>query len=254
MAASAPRSLELAPLVEVEGLHHVYRSLGTGDVTALERVDLELGPGERMALTGRSGSGKTTLLGILAGLEEPTAGRVVVAGHDLSRLGRREREAFRRRVVGYVWQDAERALVPGLSVVQNVILPMLAERGSARPRLDFALELLDGLALRDLAGAGLHDLTAAEIQRLALAVALANRPLILLADELTASLDRPTGGRLMSDLVALLRSTATAAVLVTHDQRLRRYVDRVVTIRSGTSQPSESPAAAAGARMSEDAG
>jgi ABC-type lipoprotein export system ATPase subunit len=252
MAERAPAGLP--PLVEVQGLRHVYRS-GAGQVTALQDVDLELGPGERMALMGRSGSGKTTLLGILAGLEVPTSGRVVVAGHHLGRLDRRERETFRRRVVGYVWQDAERGLVPSLTVVQNVILPMLAEPASNRQRLAFALELLDALGLQDLAGAGGQELSAGETQRLALAVALANRPLLLLADELTASLDRPAAGRVMSDLVALLESTATAAILVTHDQRLQRYVDGAVTIRDGSTNPADEAApAAVGAQRSGDAG
>jgi putative ABC transport system ATP-binding protein len=237
MADRSPRSLPGAALVEVEGLSHVYSGAG-GEVTALRQVDLRLDPGERVAIMGRTGSGKSTLLGILAGIEEPTSGRAVVAGHDLTRLTRREREAFRRRVVGYVWQDAERALLPTLSALENVLLPMLAERGSQHQRRDLGLELLDALRLGPLASARLPELGAAEIQRLAVAVALANRPLLLLADELTATLDWPAGGELMGDVARLLQSTATAAIVVSHDQRVRRYVDEVVLIRDGvTSQP-----------------
>jgi ABC-type lipoprotein export system ATPase subunit len=222
--------------VEVADLSHVYQDAGSS-VTALRHVELQLRPGERMAIMGRTGSGKTTLLGILGGLETPTSGRVTVAGHELTGLGRREREAFRRRVVGYVWQDAERGLVPALSVLQNVQLPMLAERASQHQRLAFGLQLLEALRLRALANSRLDALTAAETQRLALAVALANRPLLLLADEPTAVLDWPAGGELMGDLVSLLQSTATAAIVVSHDRRVQRYVNQVVVIRDGVSGP-----------------
>lgn len=221
-----------APLVEVEGLSHAYRD-GDHTVSALHGVELRLQPGERLAVMGRTGSGKTTLLGILAGLETPTAGRVRVAGHDLAGLAPREREAFRRRVVGYVWQDAERGLLPELSALQNVLLPMLAEKISERERIDLGLHLLEALRLLQLAGRLASELSAGETQRLALAVALANRPLLLLADELTAVLDWPAGGELMGDLVALLQSTATAAIVVSHDPRVKRYADRVALLSNG---------------------
>ncbi len=228
----ARTSLAEAPLVDVEDLGHVYQEAG-GSVTALRHVDLQLRPAERMAIMGRTGSGKTTLLGILGGLETPRSGLVTVAGHELSRLSRKEREAFRRRVVGYVWQEAERGLLPALTVLQNVLLPMLAEPGSQHQRSAYGLQLLEALRLRPLAGSRLSELTAAETQRLAVAVALANRPLLLLADELTAVLDWPAGGELMGDLVRLLQSTATAAIVVSHDRRVQRYVDRVIVIRDG---------------------
>jgi ABC-type lipoprotein export system ATPase subunit len=232
LTAEPVQPLAVASLVEARGLSHLYGTPESG-VAALRQVDLELRPGERVALMGRSGSGKTTLLGILAGLETPTLGRVVVAGHDLTRLSRRERDAFRRRVVGYVWQEAETGLLPALSVLQNVMLPMLAAAGSPHERLDFSLQLLEALRLSPRANDRPSELPPAQIQRLALAVALANRPLLLLADELTAGLDWPTGGELMSDLMTLLDSTATAAIVVSHDQRVQRHVERVVVLRDG---------------------
>jgi putative ABC transport system ATP-binding protein len=236
IANRGPGGIALAPLVEAEDLSHVYDDAGSG-VSALRHVQLQLRPGERMAIMGRTGSGKTTLLGILGGLETPTSGRVTVAGHDLTRLSRRQRDAFRRQVVGYVWQDAERGLLPALSVLQNVLLPMLAEPGSQHQRLSFALQLLEALRLRPLANSRLGELTAAETQRLALAVALGNRPLLLLADELTAVLDWPAGSELMGDLVTLLQSSSTAAIVVSHDRRVQRYVDHVLVIRDGVSGP-----------------
>lgn len=224
--------LAVAPLVEVRGLSHLCGS-GECRVAALRQIDLELRPGERVALMGRSGSGKTTLLGILAGLEIPTLGRVLVAGHDLALLSRRERDAFRSRVVGYVWQEAGVGLLPALGVLENVMLPMLSTAGSPHERLDYGMQLLEALRLAPRAEDRLSELAPAQIQRLALAVALANRPLLLLADELTARLDWPARGELMSDLMALLDSTATAAILVSHDQRVQRYVERVVVLRDG---------------------
>jgi putative ABC transport system ATP-binding protein len=247
ISEGARSPLAKAPLVDVAELGHVYDDAGTS-ITALRSVDLQLRPGERMAIMGRTGSGKTTLLGILGGLEIPTSGRVTVAGHDLRRLRRNHREAFRRRVVGYVWQDAERGLLPSLSVLQNVLLPMLAEPGSQHQRLAYALELLEALRLRPLAASRLSELSAAETQRLAVAVALANRPLLLLADELTAVLDWPAGGELMGDLTRLLKSTATAAIVVSHDRRIQRYVDQVVVIRDGVAEPASQTASLAGAR------
>jgi len=242
-ADRAPSGIAVAPLVEVENLSHVYEDAGSS-VTALRHVELRLRPGERMAIMGRTGGGKTTLLSILGGLETPTSGRVTVAGHDLTRLSRRERDAFRRRVVGYVWQDAERGLLPELSVLQNVLLPMLAEPASQHQRQRFALQLLEALRLRPLANSRLGDLTAAETQRLALAVALANRPLLLLADELTAVLDWPAGGELMGDLVTMLQASATAAIVVSHDRRVQRYVDHVLVIKDGVSGPAAETAPA----------
>jgi putative ABC transport system ATP-binding protein len=236
IADRGPGGIALAPLVAVEDLSHVYEDAGS-PVSALRHVQLQLRPGERMAIMGRTGSGKTTLLGILGGLETPTSGRVTVAGHDLTTLSRRQRDAFRRQVVGYVWQDAERGLLPALSVLQNVLLPMLAEPGPQHQRLSFALQLLEALRLRPVANSRLGELTAAETQRLALAVALGNRPLLLLADELTAVLDWPAGGELMGDLVTLLQASSTAAIVVSHDRRVQRYVDHVVVIRDGVSGP-----------------
>jgi len=237
---------ELAPLVRVSGLAHAYAS-GHQRVPALRHVDLELAAGERLAIMGRSGSGKTTLLNVLAGLERPTAGQVVVAGQDLAAAGRRDRDRHRRAVVGYVWQQPEDGLLPGLTALQNVLVPAL---GGARPgpdQLATAIWLLDAMRLR----ACLHDrpdrLSAVETQRLALAVALANSPRLLLADELTARLDWGTARDLLGDLVSLLAQLGTAAVMVTHDPRVARYVDRSLLLRDGVATPMSSAPHEAGA-------
>ena len=219
-------------LVDIRGLAHSYGD-GPDQVVALRRVDLELLAGERLAVMGRSGSGKTTLLNILAGLERPSVGDVVVAGQDLRRLRRRSREAYRRRTVGYVWQQPEAGLLMGLTVLQNVLVPMLGEGGAQRDQIAAAVGLLDALRLGDWLYYMPDQLTPMETQRLAVAVALANRPRLLLADELTARLDWPVARELLSDVGTLLAQLETGAIFVTHDPRVSRHVDRAVTIRDG---------------------
>ena len=230
----------LAALAEVKGLAHTYGPAEQATV-ALRSVDLELSAGEQLAVMGRSGSGKTTLLNILAGLEIPVTGRVMVAGYDLARLRSRDREDYRRRVIGYVWQQPEAGLLRGLTVLQNVLLPMLGEGGTRRERLDAALALLDSMRMGDRLQQRLPQLAPVETQRLAIAVALANPPQLLLADELTARLEWAAARELLGDLEALLGRIGAAAILVTHDPRVGRYVDRAVLIRDGvaTSAPEE---------------
>ncbi len=233
MQAWSPSS---AALVAVTGLSHSY-GLAGDRVLALRQVDLELAPGERVAIMGRSGSGKTTLLNVLAGLEAPTAGSVVIAGCDLALAGRREREAHRRGVVGYVWQQPEDGLMPGLTALENVLVPALG--GRPRPEQPaLAVHLLEAMRLRQRLDDPPSRLSPPETQRLAVAVALANRPRLLLADELTARLDWTAARELLGDLVTLLRQLGTAAVVVTHDHRVARYVDRSVLIRDGVAMPS----------------
>ena len=134
------------PLVKAEGLGHVYKT-ASSQVVALQGLDLELQSAETIAVVGPSGSGKTTLINILAALQRPSHGRVRVAGRDLTTITEPEREDYRRSVVGYLWQQSEKGLWPGLSALDNVQVPMLAEPGSRSERRDRALELLDRLSI-----------------------------------------------------------------------------------------------------------
>jgi ABC-type lipoprotein export system ATPase subunit len=224
-------------LAEVRDLGHVYR---TGDeiVVALRGVEFDLDAGERMAVLGRSGSGKTTLLRILAALDNPIRGRVAVAGQDLQAMTGRQRDLYRRRTVGFVWQEPEFGLLPGLTVLQNVLAPMLGDGGSGKRRLGSALRLLETLRLAGRLHQPPSELTPVETERLALAVALANRPRLLLADELTARLEWGTARELLEDLGQLLSRMGTAAVVVTNEARLQAYVDRAIAIRDGSMVPS----------------
>lgn len=217
-------------MVRCEGLVHIYKAEQL-EVVALQGLDLEVAPGEMVAIAGRSGSGKTTLMNILAGAERPTAGVVRVADHDLNRLGQSERERYRRETVGYVLQHAMGNVAPYLTAVENVQAATLT--GPPRYRARMAAQLLDQLGLGQRLSRRPSDLAGHENQRLALAIALANRPRLLLADEPTAELDTAAAGQLLTDLTAVLREQGAAAVMVTHDPQLETYVDRVVMIRDG---------------------
>jgi ABC-type lipoprotein export system ATPase subunit len=196
-----------------------------------------------VALVGPSGSGKTTLIKILAAVQRPSQGRVEVDGRDLGSMDEVGREDYRRRVVGYLWQQSEAGLWPGLSALENVQVPMLGDPGSRAERRERAAHLLELLGLRGREGRRPEQLDYGERQRLALAVAMANQPRLLLCDEPTAELDGPTAKELLSDVSELLRGLGLAAVFVTHDPQLERYVDRVVQMRqSSTSELPFAPA------------
>jgi ABC-type lipoprotein export system ATPase subunit len=232
ISAAHERLAQAPALATVRGLGHTYGE-GRASTIALRGVDLDMAVGERVAIMGRSGSGKTTLLNILAGLEAPQSGRTVIAGLDLARLQGRQLEAYRRELVGYVWQQTEVGLLPGLTALQNVMVPQLGGRGGRRQQLERATWLLETLRLGSRLDERPDGLSSAERQRLALAVALANRPRLLLADELTARLDWPAARELLGDLTPLLEELGTGAIVVTHDPRLEHYVHRLVLIRDG---------------------
>jgi ABC-type lipoprotein export system ATPase subunit len=197
---------------------------------AVRELYLQLMPGERMALTGPSGSGKTTVLNILAGLIVPSRGRVRVGPYDLLRLTRHERDEFRRTAIGYVWQQPEDGLWPDLTALGNVLMPASGTPGSPGDHQEHALRLLDELRLTGLGHLRPAQLTGADRRRLALAVALANRPAVLLADDPTAELDERTGDELLADLAAQASRLGTAVVVAVHAQNALRHVDRVVQL------------------------
>jgi putative ABC transport system ATP-binding protein len=216
-------------LVDCEGLVYIYKTREL-EVVALQGLDLWVEPGEMVAVAGRSGSGKTTLMNILAGVDEPTAGRAIVAGHDLTRMSERERDRYRHETVGYLLQRSQANLVEDLTALENVQLAAMTGRtnGHASPS-----GLLEQLGLRERLRARPKNLDGGEKIRLALAVALANRPRLLLADEPTAELDTATAHSVLSDLASLLAEIGTTAVFVTHDPELERFAARVIQIRDG---------------------
>jgi ABC-type lipoprotein export system ATPase subunit len=201
------------------------------EVVALQGLDLLVDPGEMVAIVGASGSGKSTLLGILGGLDTASAGRAVVAGHDLTAMGRRDRTEYRRRVVGMVWQQTAQNLLPYLTAIENVELPMTLD--GRRDRHARARELLALVGLADRADHRPDRLSGGEQQRVAIAVALANAPAVVLADEPTGELDSATSAEVFALLRRVNAETGTTIVVVTHDAVVSEQVTRTVRIRDG---------------------
>ena len=218
------------PVIVCSNLVRIYK-VADLEVVALQGLDLVVEEREMMALVGVSGSGKSTLLNLLAGLDTPSAGRATVAGYDLTRLTRGERTRYRRRVVGFIWQQTARNLLPYLSAAENVELPMIldGQRGG-RAR---ALNLLKMVGLGDRADHRPHRLSGGEQQRVAIAVALANDPAVVLADEPTGELDRATAVEVFGVMRAINAELGTTMVVVTHDPLVAEEVQRTVAIRDG---------------------
>jgi putative ABC transport system ATP-binding protein len=219
--------------VSCRGLVHIYRVEGY-DVVALAGVDLDIRTGEAVALLGPSGSGKSTLLALLAGLLTPSAGQLTVAGHDLIKATPAELQRIRATDVGVVLQGSGRNLLPYLSVEQNVMFAQRGAVGGARRELPAAREVLStvGLTVRGRYRLRPGELNPAERQRLALAVGLAARPGLLLADEPTSQLDRKSRDEVIGALEAI-GATGTTVVVVTHDPQVGERLGRSVTIRDG---------------------
>ncbi|WSJ71877.1 ABC transporter ATP-binding protein [Kitasatospora sp. NBC_01250] len=208
------------------------------EVQALQGLDLLVGKGDLIALVGASGSGKSTLLNILAGLDVPSAGSATVAGCDLLTMTSKERLRYRREVVGFVWQQTARNLMPFLTAAQNVALPMQlnGERwsaGRAKRRAARAGELLAALGIDHLADRRPAQLSGGEQQRVAIAVAMANNPSVVLADEPTGELDSETAAGIFEAFRTVNRELGATVVIVTHDPMVAGEVRRTVAIRDG---------------------
>ena len=217
-------------VIACDGLVRIFK-LADLEVVALQGLDLLVEPGEMVAIVGASGSGKSTLLAILGGMDVPSAGRAVVAGYDLGRLSNTERTRFRRRVVGFVWQQTGRNLLPYLSAVDNVQLPMVLDGRKERRRK--ALELLELVGLGDRTSHRPDRLSGGEQQRVAIAVALANDPSVVLADEPTGELDSQTSAEVFGLLRGINKALGTTIIIVTHDAFVSEQVQRTVAIRDG---------------------
>ncbi len=232
--ASGPAYGEDA-LIVCDRLVRVFQAEGV-EVQALQGLDLLVREGELTAVVGASGSGKSTLLNILAGLDTPTAGGATVAGCDLLAMDARARLRYRRETVGFVWQRTSRNLLPYLTAAQNVVLPMQL-RGAGlrgrRARDARARELLDLLGMGDRADRSPEQLSGGEQQRVAIAVALANGPSVVFADEPTGELDSGTAEQVFTALRRANEELGTTIVVVTHDRAVSSEVNRTVSIRDG---------------------
>jgi ABC-type lipoprotein export system ATPase subunit len=218
--------------IACEDLFKIYKS-DELEVVALRGLDLKVTYGEFMAIVGASGSGKSTLLNILAGLDQPSAGRAFVGKRDLLTLEETEMVAYRRNDVGFIWQQTGRNLVPYLSAIQNVEIPLLLNGMSAAAAHERSSELITAVDLEHRATHHAEQLSGGEQQRVSIAVALANNPPLLLADEPTGELDAIAADAIYALLGDLNSRFKTTIIIVTHDPEIASRVDRVVAIRDG---------------------
>ncbi len=203
------------------------------EVVALQGLDLIVNKGELVAIIGASGSGKSTLLNILGGLDVPSAGKALVAGYDLLNMNANDRVQYRREVVGFIWQQTARNLLPYLSALENVEMPMILDGAPRNLRRQRAKELLDLVGLGDRAAHRPDRLSGGEQQRVAIAVALANGPSVLLADEPTGELDTNTSHEIFSLLRSISTDLDVTVVVVTHDPLVSDQASRTIAIRDG---------------------
>jgi ABC-type lipoprotein export system ATPase subunit len=224
--------VQTAPYILCEDLFKIYK-IADLEVVALRGLDLVVKKQEVIAIVGASGSGKSTLLNILAGYDTPSAGGVTVGDKDLLRMTAKEVEEYRRIEVGFIWQQTSRNLFPYLSTLENVALPMMLTSTSARERQSRAEELLNLVGLGHRLEHTPEKLSGGEQQRVAIAVALANKPPLLLADEPTGELDDATAAEILDLFGTVNQELGTTILIVTHDPDIAYKVGRVVLIRDG---------------------
>lgn len=226
------REMPADALIVCDGLVKIYQS-DQLKVMALQGLEMEIKRGEMVAIIGKSGSGKSTLLNMIGGLERPTAGRLYVGGRDLSGFSEKEMVQYRKSSVGFVWQKSARNLFWYMTAVENVEAPMYFVSGKGAERRRRALDLLEEVGMRDHADKFPAQLSGGEQQRVAIAVALANQPSVLLADEPTGAVDSKTADRIFRLFQKLNRELGLTILIVTHDMAIADKVGRTVMISDG---------------------
>lgn len=228
--ASESTDSEDTPMVLAENLVKIYKTSDL-EVLALQGLDLRVEKGELTAIIGNSGSGKSTFLNMLGGLDEPSAGKLFVDGKNLFKMNRKEKDLYKRNTVGFVWQNNGRNLLPYLTSIENIVTPMQLTKTS-KPH-DKAMELLELVGMTHKKDSRLSQMSGGEQQRIAIAIALANSPKLLLADEPTGSVDRKTADYIFDVFKKLNSEWGQTIIIVTHDVELSKKVNRVVAIRDG---------------------
>ncbi len=216
-------------MVQAEGLVKIYKTKQT-EVLALQGLDLKIEEGELTAIIGNSGSGKSTFLNMIGGLDRPSAGSLFVAGSNLFTMTEKELVRYKRDTVGFVWQNNGRNLLPYLTVLENVMLPM--SLSDTRKKKEKALTLLEMVGMSSKKHSKMNMMSGGEQQRVAIAIALANSPKLLLADEPTGSVDVRTANYIF-DVFSELNKNGQTILIVTHDVALSKKVKRVIAIRDG---------------------
>ena len=218
--------------INCTGLYKIFK-VSDLEVVALRGVDLDIGYGELISIVGASGSGKSTLLNILAGYESPSAGNVQVGDFDLLGINQKEAVEYRKSEVGFVWQQTGKNLVPYLDIYSNIELPMMASnlsRSERKERVDGLIELLN---LNSVSSRLPENISGGEQQVSAIAVALANQPPLLLADEPTGELDDETSAMVLEKMRYVNENYGTTVVIVTHDPKIEDHVNRSIGMRDG---------------------
>jgi peptide/nickel transport system ATP-binding protein len=224
--------LENQKFIICNNLVKIYK-IADLEVVALQGLDLEVEKGEMMALVGPSGSGKSTLLNVMGGLDTPSVGQISVGDYDLLNLDARQRVRYKREIVGFLWQQPTRNLLAYISARENIELPLMLTQRSAQERKDRSQEILDVLGLSERADFKPEQLSGGEQQLVALGVALANNPQLVLADEPTGQLDSDSAELMFDALREINKIYKTTIIIVTHDPEVAARVDRVVGIRDG---------------------
>ncbi|GAB4454900.1 MAG: ABC transporter ATP-binding protein [Anaerolineales bacterium] len=219
--------MEVAKLTNVTRIYKI----GQVETRALNGVNLTIESGEFTSLVGPSGSGKTTLLQLIGCLDQPTSGSVVINGVETTGLNRNQRADLRKGTIGFVFQFF--ALIPTLTAYENVEMPLLLNGKSAAERRQRVMELLEAVGMADRANNRPDQLSGGQQQRIAVARALATNPKLILADEPTANLDTENGEQVMEIMKRLNKETGTTFVFATHDPRVIKYANRVVTLQDG---------------------
>ncbi|MCL1787283.1 MAG: ABC transporter ATP-binding protein [Defluviitaleaceae bacterium] len=220
-------------VIIAENLVKIYKTKDI-EVMALQGLDLLIERGEIMAIIGNSGSGKSTLLNMIGGLDKPSAGKLLVDGKDLFKMKEKDLVDYKTATVGFVWQNNARNLIPYLTALENVMMPMQFNHVSPiKNKKERALGLLELTGIDKRATHKLSQLSGGEQQRVAIALALANHPSVLLADEPTGSVDTSTSDKIMDMFRMVNKELGTTIVIVTHDREISKKVERVVAIRDG---------------------
>ena len=220
----------MSALIEIKGLIKKYR-VGQEIITALDGVDLTVEEGEFLCILGTSGSGKTTLLHIMAGLERPTRGEVVIKGFNLTKLKEKNMAGFRRKYMGFIFQSYH--LLPALTAVENVSLPLIFDGANRKERMKRARDMLVQVGLQDRLKNKPTEMSGGQQQRVCIARAMINNPKILFADEPTGNLDTKTSQEIMTILAEKVKEAGVTLIMVTHDLEIASFADRVIHMVDG---------------------
>ena len=221
---------EANEMIQCENLVKIYKTKDI-EVMALQGLDLAVQKGELMAVIGKSGSGKSTFLNMLGGLDRPSAGSLLVDGKNLFKMSEKELVSYKKETLGFVWQNNARNLLPYLTARENIELPMFF--GSISKKKERSLEILEMIGMAHKKNNRLDQMSGGELQRIAIGVALANNPKILLADEPTGSVDVRTANYILEVFKDLNKNLNLTIIIVTHDRMLSSKVKRVVSIQDG---------------------